>query len=166
MKLVISDDHVGLGAARRAVLGSVPWQRCQFHLQQNAQGYVPRQSLRKEVAADIRAIFNAPDKKTAEQYLQVTIQKYVRSAPRLSAWLEENLAEGFTVFDFPLDHRRSIRTTNTLERINKEIRRRTRVVGVFPNDASCLRLISARLMEISEEWQIGKRYCAGKSLEC
>jgi putative transposase len=114
----------------------------------------------------LRAIFNAPDKKTAEQYLQMTIQKYARSAPRLSAWMEDNLAEGFTVFDFPLDHRRSIRTTNSLERINKEIRRRTRVVGVFPNEASCLRLISARLMEISEEWQIGKRYCAGKSFDC
>ena len=166
VKLVISDDHVGLGAARRAVLGSVPWQRCQFHLQQNATAYVPRQSMRKEVAADIRAMFNAPDKKTAEQYLQMTIQKYARSAPRLSAWMEKNLAEGFTVFDFPLEHRRSIRTTNSLERINREIRRRTRVVGVFPNEASCLRLISARLMEISEEWQIGKRYCAGKSFDC
>jgi putative transposase len=80
--------------------------------------------------------------------------------------MQENLAEGFTAFDFPLEHRRSIRTTNSLERINREIRRRTRVVGVFPNEASCLRLISARLMEISEEWQIGKRYCAGKSFDC
>jgi len=166
VKLVISDDHSGLGAARRAVLGSVPWQRCQFHLQQNAGAYVPRQSMRMEVAADIRAMFHAPDRKTAEEYLQVAIQKYAVSAPRLSAWLEENLADGFTVFDFPLDHRRLIRTTNSLERINKEIRRRTRVVGVFPNEASCLRLVSALLMEISEEWQIGKRYCAGKSLDC
>ena len=74
VKLVISDDHVGLGAARRAVLGSVPWQRCQFHLQQNAAAYVPRQSMRKEGAADIRAMFNAPDKATAEKYLQMTIQ--------------------------------------------------------------------------------------------
>jgi len=162
VKLVTSDAHEGLGAARRAVFGSIPWQRCQFHLQQNAGAYVPKQSMRMEVAADIRAMFNAPDRKTAEEYLQVAIQKYAISAPRLSAWMEENLAEGFTVFDFPLDHRRSIRTTNSLERINKEIRRRTRVVGVFPNEASCLRLISARLMEISEEWQIGKRYCAAK----
>ena len=166
VKLVISDDHAGLGAARRAVLGSVPWQRCQFHLQQNAQSYVPRQSMRKEVAADIRAMFNAPDKTTAEQYLKVIIEKYARSAPRLSVWMEHNLAEGFTVFDFPLEHRRSIRTTNNLERINREIRRRTRVAGVFPNEASCLRLISARLMEISEDWQIGKRYCAGRSFDC
>ncbi len=166
VKLVISDDHEGLGAARRAILGSVPWQRCHFHLQQNAGAYVPKQAMRMEVAADIRSMFNAPDRKTAEKFLQAAIQKYALSAPRLSAWLEENLSEGFTFFDFPLEHRKSIRTTNSLERINKEIRRRTRVVGVFPNEDSCLRLISALLMEISEEWQIGKHYCAGKSFNC
>ena len=166
VKLVISDDHEGLGVARRAVLGSIPWQRCHFHLQQNAGAYVPKQAMRMEVAADIRSMFNAPDRKTAEEFLQAAIQKYAVSAPKLSAWLEENLSEGFTFFDFPLEHRRSIRTTNSLERINKEIRRRTRVVGVFPNEASCLRLISALLMEISEEWQIGKHYCAGKSFNC
>lgn len=166
VKLVISDDHEGLGAARRAILGSVAWQRCHFHLQQNAGAYVPKQAMRMEVAADIRSMFNAPDRRTAEAFLQEAIQKYAISAPKLSAWLEENLSEGFTFFDFPLEHRKSIRTTNSLERISKEIRRRTRVVGVFPNEASCLRLISALLMEISEEWQIGKRYCAGKSLDC
>ncbi len=166
MELIISDDHEGLGAARRAVFGSVPWQRCQFHLQQNAGAYLPKQHMRLEVAAEIRSIFNATDRKTAERLLQEAIQKYAVSAPRLSAWLEDNLSEGFTVFDFPLEHRRSIRTTNSLERINKEIRRRTRVVGVFPNEASCLRLVSAILMEISEEWQIGKHYCVGKSLNC
>jgi putative transposase len=166
LKLVISDDHEGLGAARRAVFGSVPWQRCQFHLQQNAGAYLPKQHMRLEVAADIRSMFNAPDRRTAEELLQAAIQKYAISAPRLSAWLEDNLSEGFSVFDFPLEHRRTIRTTNSLERINKEIRRRTRVIGVFPNEASCLRLVSALLMEISEEWQIGKRYCAGKSLNC
>jgi transposase-like protein len=165
VKLIISDDHAGLGAARRAVFGSVSWQRCQFHLQQNAGAYVPKQAMRMEVAADIRAMFNAPDRRTAEEFLQTAIQKYALSAPRLSAWLEENLSEGFTVFGFPLEHRKSIRTTNSLERINKEIRRRTRVVGVFPNEASCLRLVSAILMEISEEWQIGKHYCSSKSLD-
>jgi putative transposase len=80
--------------------------------------------------------------------------------------MEDNLAEGFTVFDFPLEHPHSIRTTNSLERINKEIRRRTRVVGVFPNEASCLSLVSALLMETSEEWQIGKHFCSGKSFNC
>ncbi|GAP41071.1 IS256 family transposase [Flexilinea flocculi] len=162
IKLIISDDHEGLGAARRAVFGGIPWQRCQFHLQQNAGAYLPRQSMRLEVAADIRAIFNAPDRKTAEELLQSAIQKYAISAPRLSSWLENNLFEGSLVFDFPLEHRRTIRTTNSLERINKEIRRRTRVVGVFPNQASCLRLVSALLMETCEEWQIGKHFCTGK----
>ena len=122
--------------------------------------------MRFEVAADIRAMFNESDRESAEEKLQSAIQKYAHSASQLSAWMEENLAEGFMVFDFPLEHRRTIRTTNSLERINKEIRRRTKVVGVFPNEASCLRLISALLMEISEEWQIGKRYCAGKSFKC
>ncbi len=166
VQLVISDDHEGLAAARRAVLGSTPWQRCQFHLQQNASTYVPRQSMRSEVAADIRAIFNAPDRKTAEMLLQATVQKYASLAPKLSAWMEKNLVEGFTVFDFPLEHRRLIRTTNCLERVNREIRRRTRVVSIFPNQASCLRLVSAVLMEISENWQTGKRYCSRRTLNC
>jgi putative transposase len=122
--------------------------------------------MRVEVAADIRSMFNAPDRKAADTFLQEVIQKYAVSAPALSAWLEENLSEVYTVFDFPLEHRKSIRTTNSLERVNKEIRRRTGVVGVFPNEASCLRLISALLMEISEEWQIGKHYCTGKSVNC
>ena len=81
VQLVISDDHAGLGAARRAVLGSVPWQRCQFHLQQNAGAYVPKQAMRMEVAADIRSMFNAPDRKTAEEFLSAAIQKYAVSAP-------------------------------------------------------------------------------------
>lgn len=164
--LIVSDDHLGLGAARRAVFGSVPWQRCFFHLQQNAMTYVPRQSMKTEVAADIRAIFNASDRETAERSLQETVKKYAKLAPKLSTWMEENLPEGFAFFDFPLEHRRFIRTTNMLERVNREIRRRTRVVGVFPNEASCQRLVSALLMEISEEWQIGKRYCFSKSLDC
>ena len=159
VKLVTSDAHEGLGSARRGVFGSTPWQRCQFHLQQNAGAYVPRQSMRAEVAADIRDIFNAPDRAMAEKYLQMVIQKYAKSASRLSSWLEANLAEGFTIFDFPSKHRRFIRTTNSLERVNREIRRRTRVVGIFPNEASCLRLISAILMETSEKWQIGRRCC-------
>lgn len=166
VKLIISDAHAGLGAARRAVFGSVQWQRCQFHLQQNAGSYVPRQSMRLEVAADIRAIFNAPDRKTAEEILQAAISKYATSAPKLSAWMEENLPASFSVFSFPLEHRKSIRTSNSLERVNKEIRRRTKVIGVFPNEASCLRLVSALLIEISEDWEIGKHFCASPQTIC
>jgi len=162
--LIISDDHAGLGAARRAVFGSIPWQRCQFHLQQNAGAYVPRQAMRSEVAADLRGVFNAPDRETAELWLTSAVQKYTKTAPKLSAWMEENISEGLTVFAFPVEHRRFVRTTNSLERVNKEIRRRTRVVGVFPNDSACLRLVSAVLMEIGEDWQIGKKYCYNKLL--
>jgi transposase-like protein len=164
MKVWEQPDGRCLGVSPR--FARYAWQRCQFHLQQNAGAYIPRQSMKAEVAADIRAIFNASDRDAAEKGLQATIQKYATSVPRLSAWMEENLAEGFTVFDFPLEHRRSIRTTNSLERVNKEIKRRTRVVGVFPNESSCLRLVTALLMETSEEWQIGKRYCLAKSVDC
>jgi putative transposase len=158
IRLITSDDHPGLKAARRAVFGGVPWQRCQFHLQQNASAYVPRRGMLKEVAADIRAIFNAPDRATAEAYLSKAVHKYEKSAPRLAEWMENNIPEGLTVFDFPEGHRLKIRTANGLDRVIREIRRRTRVVSIFPNDVSCLRLISAFLMEYDEAWQTGKIY--------
>jgi len=156
--LIVSDAHEGLGAARKAVLGGVPWQRCQFHLQQNAQAYVTRQDLRTEVAADIRAIFHAANRAEAEALLSRTVQKYAKTLPKLATWLEEAIPQGLTVFAFPSTHQRLLRTTNMLERLNQEIRRRTRVVGIFPNEAACLRLVSAVLMEISDEWEAGKAY--------
>ncbi len=160
VQLITSDDHAGLRAARRAVFGAIPWQRCQFHLQLNASAYVPRRGMLKEVAADIRTIFNAPDRPTAEAYLARMVQKYEKSASKLAAWMETNIPEGLTVFDFPAEHRRRIRTTNGLERVNREIARRTKVVGIFPNEAACLRLVSAIVMEIDEDWQTGRVYLA------
>ena len=156
--LIISDNHGGLKAARKAVFTSVPWQRCQFHLQQNAGQYVPKLSMRREVAEDIRAIFNMPDRESAEAYLKKTVEKYTSLAPKLADWMEVNIPEGFTVFSFPRAHQRRLRTSNYLERLSQEIKRRTRVVRVFPNEQSCLRLISAILMEVSEEWEYGKLY--------
>jgi transposase-like protein len=158
VRLITSDAHEGLAAARRAVFGGVPWQRCQFHLQQNAQAYVPKVDQRAEVAADIRAIFNAPDKPEAVALLERTVRKYEQAAPKLARWLEENIPEGLTAFGLPASQRRLLRTTNGLERLNQELKRRTRVVGIFPNEASCLRLVSALLMETSEEWQSGRAY--------
>jgi putative transposase len=158
MQLITSDDHAGLKAARQAVFGSIPWQRCQFHLQQNAQAYVPRKQMQAEVAEDIRTIFNAPDRATAEVYLAKAVEKYQKSASRLATWMADNLPEGLTVFSFPTAHRRLIRTTNGVERLHREVRRRARVVSIFPNQASCLRLVSAVLNEISEEWLIGRKY--------
>ena len=159
VRLVVSDAHEGLKAARLdAVLGGVPWQRCQFHLQQNASAYVPRQDIKAQVAADIRAVFNAQDRAEADALLKRAVQKYEATAPKLAAWLEENLPEGLTVFAFPEPHRRLLRTTNSVERVNREVRRRTRVASIFPSEASCLRLASAVLMEISDDWQAGKAY--------
>lgn len=158
LELIISDAHAGLKQARKAVFGGVPWQRCQFHLQQNAQGYVPRQSMKREVAADIRAIFNAVNRHEAEALLTKTVQKYTQSAARLASWMEENLPEGFTVFAFPEPHQRRLRTTNGLERLNREIHRRSRIAAIFPNEASCLRLVTAIVMETSEEWVTGYTY--------
>jgi transposase-like protein len=158
LHLIISDAHAGLKQARLAVFGGIPWQRCQFHLQQNAQAYIPRQDMKAEVAADIRAIFNAPNRIEADALLAKTVQRYAKRSPKLADWLEANLPEGLTVFDFPETHRRLIRTTNGLERLNKEIKRRTRVVAIFPNEAACLRLVTALAMECSDEWETGKAY--------
>lgn len=158
VQLIVSDAHEGLGAARRAVFGGVPWQRCQFHLQQNAQAYVTRQELRSEVAADVRAIFHAPNRAEADTLLSKTVQKYVKTLPKLAQWLQEAVPEGLTVLALPRPHQRLLRTTNMLERVNQEIRRRTRVVGIFPNEAACLRLVSAVLMEISDDWEAGRVY--------
>jgi putative transposase len=158
IKLIVSDNHAGLKAAREARLPGVPWQRCQFHLQQNAGHYVPRIDMRTQVASDLRAIFNSPDRTEAERHLQIAVKKYDKTAPKLAAWMSENVPESFAIFEFPEAHRRRLRTSNMLERINKEIKRRTRVATLFPNEASLLRLISAVLMEISEEWETEKIY--------
>ncbi len=156
--LVISDSHSGLQAARQGVLGGVPWQRCQFHLQQNAQAYVPRQDMQAAVAADIRAIFNAANRIDAEALLVKIVQKYATTAARLARWMESNIPQGLTVCAVPETHRRLLRTTNGLERVNQEIRRRTRVVGIFPNETAYLGLVSAITMESSDEWEAGRAY--------
>jgi transposase-like protein len=158
VQLIVSDDHAGLKAARKVFFTGILWQRCLFHLQQNAQSYVPRKSMQKQVAEDIRMIFSAPSREKAEEYLAETVEKYAQIAPRLADWMEVNLPEGFSFFAFPASHWRRIRTSNCLERVSQELKRRTRVVRVFPNESSCLRLVSAILMEIGEEWEFGRLY--------
>lgn len=159
MELIVSDAHEGLAAARRAVFPSVPWQRCQFHLQQNAGAYVPTQSQRAPIAAEIRSIFNAPDYDEAIRLLGKFIKRHEAAKPKLAEWAEQAIPEGLAVFKLPSSHRRRMRTTNLVERLNEEIRRRTRVARLFPNEASCLRLVTAIVMEIAEDWQTAdKRY--------
>lgn len=161
---VVSDDHSGLKAALQSVLPGVPWQRCQFHLQQNAQAYVTKQELKSDVAADIRAIFNAPSLEEAQRLLNLTVEKYAKTQSKLSAWMEDNLPEGFTVFKLPPQARRRLRTSNAAENLHRQIRRRTRVAGLFPNENSLLRLVSAILSEISDEWETGKVYINVKDM--
>ncbi len=160
LKMITSDDHIGLKTALNAVFPSVPWQRCQVHLQRNATAYVPKVSMREQVARDIRTIFNAPDLPEAQRFLDKAVEKYSKSAGQLSEWLEQNIPEGFTVFALPERQRRKLRSTNMVERLNREINRRTRVASLFPNEASLLRLVSSILVETSEEWETGKRYLA------
>jgi putative transposase len=160
VQLVTSDDHGGLRAALAARFTGVAWQRCQCHLQRNAQAYVPRRSLRRQAAAGLRAMFNSTTRREAEEKLAAFTAEWTEPAPKLAAWAEENVPEGLTVFseDLTEARRKRLRTTNGLENLNLQVRRRTRVAGLFPNEASLLRLASAVLMEISEEWETGRRY--------
>jgi len=158
VKFITSDDHDGLNAALNAEFTGVVWQRCQCHLQRNAVKYVPKVSMRSQVAEDLRDIFDAKNLTCAEERLQKCVARYSKSAPQLADWIEENIPEGLAVFALPSKHRRRMRTTNMLERLHEEIKRRTRVARLFPNEASLLRLVSAIEMEISEDWIAGKRY--------
>jgi putative transposase len=158
VQFITSDDHAGLRAARAAVFPAVPWQRCQFHLQQNAQAYVPRLDQRAAVAEAIRSVFNCPTRAAADLRLKEITATYAATAPKLVTWLEENLAQGLAVFALPAAHQRRLRTSNAIERVNQELKRRTRVASLFPNEASLLRLVTALLAETSAEWETGKIY--------
>jgi len=158
VRLVTSDSHAGLRAALRAVLAPTPWQRCQFHLQQNAASYVPRVELRSAVAADIRGVFNAPGRAEAERLLGLAVDRWRSNAPKLADWMEENIPQSLTVFQEGPKARRRLRTSNGLERLSQEVKRRTRVATLFPNEASLLRLVTAVLSEVSEEWETNRVY--------
>jgi transposase-like protein len=160
VKMITSDDHSGLKAAITARFAGVLWQRCQVHLQRNAQGYVPKVELRKKIAEELRRIFRAASRVEAEEKLAVFVAKWAETASKLATWAEENVPEGFAVFDLGLTtgQRRRLRTSNSIENLNQQVKRRTRVVRIFSNEAALLRLASAVLMEISEEWESGKRY--------
>jgi len=158
IEMIVSDDHAGLKQARKACFPGIAWQRCQFHLMQNAMHYVPKVAMRTEAATDLRNVFNAPDRHEADRLLKQLVAKYQETAPDLAAWIESDLPEGLTVFELPSSHRRRLRTSNMLERVNQEIKRRTRVATLFPNEASLLRLVSAILSEISDDWETGKVY--------
>lgn len=153
VEFVVSDDHSGLRAARRAVLGGATWQRCQFHLARNAIHHAPNAEIRKRIGKQLKSIWTADDLPKAETALAELVASYRTSAPNLAAWLEENAPEGLAVFTLPEQHRRRLRTSNPMERsVQQELKRRTVKVRVFPSDEALLRLVTAVLVEIDEKW--------------
>ena len=153
VQYIVSDDHAGLRAARRAVFGGATWQRCQFHLAQNAIHHAPNLAVRKRIGAELREIWNAASLAKAETSLAELVTEYRDTAPKLAAWLEKNVPESLTVFTLPKHHRRRMRTSNPMERsVQQELKRRTVKVRVFPNEAALERLVSAVLVEIDDKW--------------
>lgn len=156
--LITSDAHSGLKAALKTSFNTSPWQRCQFHLQQNAQDHITKQELKSPIATEIKTIFNADSREHAEERLRAFVKKWQDEQPKIAAWAEENLPEGFSIFAFPEAHRRRLRTSNACENVNGQIKKRTKVVGLFPSEESLLRLVTGVLIEISETWETGKAY--------
>ena len=151
---IVSDDHAGLKAARRAVLGSATWQRCQFHLAQNAVQHGPTGDIRKRIGKQLRAVWNASSLQAAEAELAALVASYRDKHPDFADWLENNIPEGLAVFTLPDAHQKRMRTSNGIERpIQQELKRRTSKVRVFPNLHSLERLSTAVLVEIDEKWE-------------
>ncbi|MBI3659774.1 IS256 family transposase [Candidatus Acetothermia bacterium] len=153
----VSDEHAGLRAAVDRYFQGGMWQRCQVHYQRNAQQYVPARE-RAVLAARLRDVFNAPDLDRAVERLQQLIELYRESYPQLANWLEATAEDALTVFALPPAHRVKMRSTNGLEAFNGVVDRRTQVVRIFPDERSCLRLVSALAMEQTETWLTGPRY--------
>lgn len=158
IELFVADDHSGLKAARKAVFPSVPWQRCVFHLAQNAQHHSPSHAMREEIAKAIKSIYTQPSEAAARRRIDEIYNEFIKKAPKFAEWLIANAQESLTFYRFPQQSWHKIRTSNMLERLNREIRRRTRVATLFPNEASCLRLITALLQEQHEEWATARNF--------
>jgi transposase-like protein len=153
VEFIVSDDHSGLRAARRAVLGGATWQRCQFHLARNAIHHAPNAEIRKRIGRQLKSIWDADDLTKAETALAELVASYRDTAPGLADWLEKNVPEALAVFTLPEHHRKRLRTSNPMERsIQQELKRRTVKVRVFPGEDALLRLVSAVLVEIDEKW--------------
>ncbi len=155
--LVVSDDHQGLVNAVMTHFQGASWQRCQTHFVRNVLEVCPK-SLQKKLHARLRYMFDAPDLETARRILELVVQEFEALAPRAVERLEAGFEDAMAVMALPEPIRRRLRTTNALERLNREIRRRERVVGIFPNEEAALRLLGAVLMEIDEAWATGHRY--------
>jgi putative transposase len=155
--LVVSDHHGGLVNAVRLQFQGATWQRCQTHLSATISDATPK-ALQDEVHRRVRAIFEAPDSETARVLLAKFSADYQHSAPGALATLERGFDDATAVLALPAPDRQRLRTTNAVERLNEEVRRRERVIRIFPNRESVVRLLGALLMEQDEAWTTGKRY--------
>ena len=164
VELVVSDDHEGLKAAVCRHFQGASHQRCQVHYVRNLLGMVAH-ARRKELAEALRGVFAATSREMALHLVSELAARWRASHPRVACHIEEHIEECLSCLAFPESHRRRIRTTNGLERLNQEIKRRTRVVRIFPNPQACLRLVTALAVEQSEEWLTGKRYLDMRELE-
>lgn len=156
VKLLISDAHEGLKAAIRRVMGA-SWQRCRVHWMRNAQSYVAR-GQQSMVSAALRQAFIQPDRASASQTLRHVADQLRPKWPKLAAFIDDSEVDVLAHMDFPAQHRSKIHSTNPLERLNKEVKRRADVVGIFPNEGAIIRLIGAVLLEANDEWQLQHRY--------
>jgi len=157
VEFVVSDDHEGLKNAIREVLPEAAWQRCYVHFLRNALDYLPRKA-NDDCLVELRWLYDRHDLEQARQDLAVWLNKWQTKHPKLCNWVEANIEETFTFYRLPAEHHKHLKSTNMLERINEEIKRRTLVVRIFPNAASCLRLVRALAAEIHEEWIEATRY--------
>jgi putative transposase len=156
VKLVISDAHEGLKAAIRRVFGAT-WQRCRVHWMRNALSYVGK-TQQTMVAAALRQAFIQPDRAQASATLRHVADQLRQKWPKLAALIDDSEADVLSYMSFPEQHRTKLHSTNPLERLNKEVKRRADVVGIFPNEAAIVRLIGAVLLEQNDEWQLQHRY--------
>ena len=157
LSYVVSDDHKGLVKAVKREFQGIRWQRCQVHFIRNFMDKIGKKNS-KEYLEMLRDVFNAPEIKSARERKEGLVKKLEDKKPSVADWLDREIEFCFTVYSLPIEHRKKMKSTNMIERLNEEIKRRSRVVRIFPNDESCIRLIGAICMEKSEEWQSGRRY--------
>ena len=157
VEFVVSDDHPGLKRAIAEVIPEAAWQRCYVHFLRNARDHLPRKA-QDDCPQELRWLYDRRDLAEAQKDLAQWLERWGQKYPKLCDWVEENIGETLTFYQLPLQHHKHLKSTNMLERFNEEIKRRTRVVRIFPNEASCLRLIRALAAETHEDWLEANRY--------
>ena len=157
VEFVVSDDHPGLKRAIAEVIPEAVWQRCYVHFLRNALDHLPRKAV-DDCLQELRWLYDRRDLAEAQKDLAQWLERWATKYPKLCEWVEENIGETLTFYQLPLSHHKHMKSTNMLERFNEEIKRRTRVVRIFPNEASCLRLVRALAAETHEDWLETNRY--------